>query len=132
MAVFGAPYRQEDHATRAIHVALEMRRIVARLNEMRGAHPIEIRIGINSGRVLTGPIGSVKRREITVVGDAVNIAARIASTVARAGSIVVGERTFELARDVFELSDLGPVALRGREEKVRFYEVVAVRPGPSQ
>jgi adenylate cyclase len=130
MGVFGAPFRQDDHAVRAIHVALEMRRLVARLNETRGAQPIAIRIGINSGRVLTGPIGSAKRREITVIGDAVNIAARIGSTVARAGSIVVGERTAELVRDAFELRDLGAVALRGRDEKVRFYEVAGVRPVP--
>jgi adenylate cyclase len=130
MGVFGAPFRQDDHAVRAINVALEMRRLVARLNETRGAQPIAIRIGINSGRVLTGPIGSAKRREITVIGDAVNIAARIGSTVARAGSIVVGERTAELVRDAFELRDLGAVALRGRDEKVRFYEVAGVRPVP--
>jgi adenylate cyclase len=126
MAVFGAPYAQADHAVRAVRVALEMR---ARLNELNaergGSASISMRMGINSGLVVSGPIGSVKRKEITVLGDTVNIASRIESMVAEAGQIVIGERTYELVKDRFEVRDLGTVALKGRKESVRVYEVLS-------
>jgi adenylate cyclase len=125
MAVFGAPYAQPDHAVRALRVALEMRRRLAALNAERGPLPaIEMRVGINSGRVVTGSIGSSKRKEITVLGDTVNIASRIESSIATSGLIVVGQRTSELVKDVFALRDLGTVALRGKEETLKVYEVV--------
>ncbi len=130
MAVFGAPYTQTDHAVRAVRVALEIRRRLAELNEARRPRPpIEMRMGINSGRVVAGPIGSAKRKEITVLGDAVNVASRLESAVAKAGSIVVGERTFELVKDVFVLGDLGRVTLEGKEEGIQAYEVLAERNG---
>jgi adenylate cyclase len=126
MAVFGAPYPQEDHAIRAVKVALEMRRRLNELNEERSPEiPIQMRTGVNSGRVVAGPIGSVKRKEITVLGDTVNIASRIESTVAKAGQIVIGERTWELVGDQFEMKDLGTVALRGKEKSVRVFEVLS-------
>jgi adenylate cyclase len=128
MAVFGAPYAQEDHAVRAIQVTLEMRRRLDDLNRESGEEiPIQMRMGINSGRVVAGPIGSVKRKEFTVLGETVNIASRIESMVAEAGQIVVGERTWELARDQFEFRDLGMVALKGKEKSVRLFEVLSAK-----
>jgi adenylate cyclase len=126
MAVFGAPYPQEDHAIRAVQVALEMRRRLQELNQERSGEPaIQMRMGVNSGRVVAGPIGSVKRKEITVLGDTVNIASRIEGGVAEAGQIVIGERTWELAKDKFEVNDLGTVALKGKEKSVRVFEVLS-------
>ena len=126
MAVFGAPYPQEDHARRAVQVAWEMRRRLNELNKERATNtPINMRMGINSGRLVTGPIGSVKRKEITVLGDTVNIASRIESMVAKAGQIVIGERTYELAKDFFEVEDLGTVALKGKEKSVQVYKVLS-------
>lgn len=124
MAVFGAPYPQPDHAERALRVALEMRRCLEAWNADRApAPPIEIRVGINSGMVVAGPIGSKRRREITVLGDTVNIASRIESSVATRGLIVVGERTAELAGDRFVFVDRGTVELRGKNDAMRVYEV---------
>lgn len=126
MAVFGAPYPQEDHARRAVQVALEMRRRLLDLNQERGnQNPIQMRTGINSGKVVAGPIGSTKRKEITVLGDTVNIASRIESTVAKAGQIVIGERTHELVSEAFDLRDLGTVSLKGKEKGVRVFEVLS-------
>jgi len=126
MAVFGAPYPQEDHAERAVRVALEMRRRLNELNKELGKDPpIEMRMGINSGKVVAGPIGSHKRKEITVLGDTVNIASRIESTVAEAGQIVVGARTRELVRDSFEVKDLGTVALKGKKKAVRVFQILS-------
>ncbi|HSF16808.1 MAG TPA: adenylate/guanylate cyclase domain-containing protein [Vicinamibacteria bacterium] len=124
MAVFGAPYPQTDHAVRAVRVALEMRNRLNELNGERGGGDIRVRTGMNSGPVLSGPIGSMKRKEITVLGDTVNIASRIESMVAGADQIVIGERTYELVKGQFEVKDMGTVALRGRKESVRVYEVI--------
>ena len=126
MAVFGAPYPQEDHAERAVRVALEMRRRLNDLNkELAKDPPIEMRMGINSGKVIAGPIGSHKRKEITVLGDTVNVASRIESMVAKAGQVVVGERTQELVKDSFELKDLGTVILKGKKKAIRAFQVLS-------
>ncbi len=129
MAVFGAPYAQADHAVRAIQVTLEMQRRLEELNRESNSVPIRMRMGINSGRVVAGPFGSVKRKEFTVLGDTVNIASRIESMVAEAGQIVVGERTWERARNCFEFRDLGTVALKGKEKSVRLFEVLSEKKG---
>ncbi len=130
MAVFGAPYPQDDHAVRAVQVALEMRRRLTELNKDRENQlPIEMRMGINSGKVIAGPIGSHKRKEITVLGDTVNIASRIESTVAKSGQVVVGQRTYELVKDSFELKDLGTVALKGKKKAVQVYQVLSEKGG---
>ena len=125
MAVFGAPYFQEDHAERAVTVALEMMGRLHELNKERGGEPIQLRMGINSGSAVSGPIGSGKRRDFTVLGDTVNIASRIESMIAKAGKIVIGEKTHDLVEGKFEVKDLGAVALKGKEKSVRVYEVVS-------
>jgi adenylate cyclase len=133
MAVFGAPYPQEDHAERAVRVALEMRRRLNELNRELGKDPpIQMRMGINSGKVVAGPIGSHKRKEITVLGDTVNIASRIESMVAEAGQIVVGARTRELVADAFEVKDLGTVSLKGKKKAVGVFEVLGERGGETR
>jgi adenylate cyclase len=124
MAVFGAPYAQPDHAIRAIRAALTLRQSLDAWNAERVPEPrIEIRVGINSGNVVVGAIGSPRRKEITVLGDTVNVASRIESSIATRGSIVVGARTAELARDVFVFIDRGTVALRGKDDAMNVYEV---------
>ncbi len=124
MAVFGAPYAQADHAERALRAALAMRRCMDAWNAERpSAPPIEIRVGVNSGNVVVGPIGSTRRKEITVLGNTVNVASRIESSIATRGAIVVGERTAELARDVFVFVDRGTVALRGKDDTMNVYEL---------
>jgi len=126
MAVFGAPYAQEDHAARAVKVALEMRERLDELNAERGgSSPIEMRFGIHSGRAVSGPIGSEKRREFTVLGDTVNIASRIESMVAKKGQIVIGDATYEAVKEWFEVTDLGAVSLKGKQETVGVYEVLS-------
>ena len=126
MAVFGAPLPQEDHATRAVKVALEMRRRLHDLNaERKPEEAINMRMGINSGRVVAGDMGTAKRVDFTVLGDTVNIASRIESMVAAAGQVVIGQRTYDLVKDNFEVKDLGAVALKGKEKTVTVYEVLS-------
>ena len=126
MAVFGAPYPQKDHAARAVQVALEMRQRLNELNaERTSVSPIRMRMGVHSGRAVSGPIGSEKRREFTVLGDTVNIASRIESMVAKPGQIVIGGHTHDLTQGMFEVKDLGTVSLKGKTKNVRVFEVLS-------
>jgi adenylate cyclase len=126
MAVFGAPLDMPDHAERAIRVALEMQE---RLGEWNSEHKdgpnLRIRIGINSGKAVAGEIGSINKREYTVLGDTVNTASRLESGVAKPGTVVIGENTYALADGKFECRPLGSFSLKGKEREVRVYEVIA-------
>ena len=124
LAVFGAPLDQHDHAARAVSAALAMRRELAHVNADRQDRPIRMRIAINSGRALTGDIGSPKRREFTVLGDVVNTAARMESSVAQPDQIVISQHTRERLSDGFQLRALGSVTLRGRDSGLEVFEVV--------
>jgi len=124
LAVFGAPLDQPDHATRAVAAALGMRAELARANAERPERTLRMRIAINSGRALTGDIGSPKRREFTVLGDVVNTAARLESSVAEPGQIVISEATRAQIASAFELRSLGVVTLRGRESGLEAFEVI--------
>jgi adenylate cyclase len=124
LAVFGAPLEQTDHASRAVAAAIEMRRVLAQLNAEHPGRPIEMRIAINSGPALTGDIGSPRRREFTVLGDVVNIASRIESSVAKPGQIVISEFTKGRLGPGFEFRQLDSVILRGRDSALDLFEVI--------
>ena len=83
-----------------------------------------MRIAINSGRALTGDIGSPKRREFTVLGDVVNTASRLEATVAKPDQIVISDKTRERLGAAFELRSLGIVTLRGRGSDLAAFEVI--------
>jgi adenylate cyclase len=124
MAVFGAPLDMPDHAERSIRAALEMRERLDEFNSERKEGPtIRIRIGINSGKAVAGEIGSINKKEYTVLGDTVNIASRLESSVAKPGLIVIGENTYAAVKNCFQLHSLGKATLKGREKEVAVYEV---------
>lgn len=130
MAVFGVPlYRSEttdesEHAARAIRAALSMQ---CALDDYNAAHatiaPLRLRVGINSGGVLLGDIGSVKRKDYTVIGDTVNVASRLESSVAQPGQVVVGPRTKQLAESHFLFQELPPAKVKGKAELITAYAV---------
>ena len=124
LAVFGAPLEQPDHATRAVAAAVAMRRELDQLNAEHPGRPISMRIAINSGEALTGDIGSPRRREFTVLGDVVNTASRMESSVAKPGQIVISQFTRERLSGGFNLRPLGGVKLRGRDNPIEMFEVV--------
>jgi len=127
MAVFGAPLDMEDHASRSIKTALEMRDRLNEFNSERSEGPkLRIRIGINSGKVVAGEIGSINKKEYTVLGDTVNTASRLESSVAKPMTIVVGENTYSASHDQFEFRPLGKATLKGKEREVTVYEVVGL------
>lgn len=125
MAVFGVPFEIGNHAESAIQAALDM---MAKLKEMNRNQPqkdrIEIRIGINTGKLISGDFGSPKRLDYTVIGNTVNVASRLESSVAGSNEIVVSEAVYKLIKDVFEFEYLGGKKLQGMSNPVKTYKVI--------
>jgi adenylate cyclase len=129
MCVFGAPIAHPDHAERAIKTALEMRTALTELSKrrsIRGLDPFEVGIGVALGDVVAGTVGTEERMEYTVIGDSVNVAARLQNH-AKAGSILLSRRTYEAVHDLVEAVSRGPLKVKGKEEDVEVYEVVGFR-----
>ncbi|MDQ5857164.1 MAG: GAF domain-containing protein [Acidobacteriota bacterium] len=127
MAFFGAPIDQPDHAARSVAAALKLREEVALWNLDRAAHgelPLEVRMALNTGETIVGEIGSERRVEYTVVGNAVNVAARMEEFVAMPGDIVIGPATYEAIRDRYRFAQLGFFALKGVSEQVPLYKLL--------
>jgi len=127
MAVFGVPVKTDDHAERAVRTALETKRELAELMERSAPEKkFSIRIGINSGLVLAGNIGSPLRMDYTVIGDTVNCAARLES-MAGPDQILIGEETYLRAKGKFRMEEIGLRKIRGRHKEVTVYEVIEER-----
>lgn len=131
MAFWNAPFDQADHAIRAVKTALRMQ---ARLKELNasGVFPdglsIAIGIGINSGEVVVGNVGSAERFDYTVIGDQVNLASRVESLTKEYGvSILITENTRREIGDRFLVRALDRVAVKGKKTSVTMYEVVEMR-----
>ena len=127
MALFGAPLSHGDDAVRAVRAGLRMQRDIAAYNEdrlKRGLLPVRIGLGINTGTVVAGNMGSQKRMNYTVLGAAVNLASRLCSA-AQPGQILIGAQTAERVEGAIEFVPLGDRALKGFSGSVAIYEVVA-------
>ncbi len=125
MAVWGAPVAQEDHAARALGAAEDMMRFLETANEgWSEKYDVQIRlgIGVNSGEALVGNIGSDKRMEYTVIGDVVNVAARL-EAIAQPNQVLVAESTRDLVGEAFALRKLGARKLTGRKTETGVYEL---------
>src|SRR5579864_3996882 len=126
MATFGAPTAHDDDPRRAVLAALEMQAALSRFNaQLRKqiGRELEMRVGINTGVVLAGPIGSRRKRAYTVMGDAVNVAARL-EHAAPVGSVVIGEATRAHLGDAFRLRMRRSVHIRGKDTPVKSYVVL--------
>jgi len=127
MAFFGAPLPQQDHAERAVRSALEMMSALEEWNaerEAAGDDRVDVRIAVNSGPVVVGDIGSASRVDYTVLGNTVNVTARLEEHVATPGSIVLGENTQAAVADLFPTEPLGSVQLKGLSRKINIFRVV--------
>jgi len=125
MALYGAPVSYPDDAYRAVKTACEMLHSLADFNEERtaaGKPPILIGVGINTGEMVAGYLGSSRALEYTVIGDSVNTGARLCSH-AKAGQIVISEYTYEAVRDYFEVEELPPAQVKGKEKPLRIFNV---------
>lgn len=131
MAFWGAPVDDADHAAHAIDAALQMLSETERLKVdfiRLGLPEISIGIGINSGVMNVGDMGSAYRRAYTVIGDAVNLASRLEGTTKYYGvDLVVGERTRELAGERFVWRELDRVKVKGKEQPVHVFEPICRR-----
>lgn len=125
-ACFGAPIVHSNDPERAIRSAVEMQAVVGSLEipSIPGLR-LQTGVGITSGEVIAGNIGSERRMHYAVVGDAVNIAARL-QAVAGPGQILIDEPTHVLVRDIVTSQDLGSLRLAGKGDWVRAFNVLAV------
>ena len=126
MVFFGDPEPQPDHALRCVRAAIEMQKKTAELSEKwlrNGGFPLRIRIGINTGDVVVGNMGSARRLAYTVLGSAVNLAQRLESN-APVGGILLSEQTHDLVKNSIPAHPAGPLKVKGFEEPISVYEVL--------
>jgi adenylate cyclase len=131
MVFFGDPESQPDHAERCVRAAVDMQRAVRELNGVwaeRGDMPLKIRIGINTGEVVVGNMGSSRRLSYTVLGEAVNLAQRL-EAAAPAGGVLISRRTRELLGDAHQVEPRDPIVARGFDRPIPVYQVSL---GPSE
>jgi adenylate cyclase len=127
MAVFGAPVTIPDHARRAVHCALAIQERVAGVvfEEFDGYRP-QVGIGINTGAVVAGNVGSERRMDYTVIGNEVNIAQRFEAS-AGPGQILISGTTYEHVRDEVQVRELGAFRVKGKKRGVPVFDVLGLR-----
>jgi adenylate cyclase len=129
MAVYGIPFPKEDDSYRAVRTAMDIREGILKLNairEKRGQHVVQIGIGINTGDVVSGNMGSPQKMDYTVIGDNVNLAARLESN-APGGRIFVSDSTYLETKEKIEYKELEPIMVKGKKEPVKIYEPIKVK-----
>jgi len=128
MALFGAPIALEDAPQRAIRSALAIHREMSKFSDQLKSEskipPIKMRIGIHTGPVVVGTLGNDLRVEFKAVGDTVNLASRMEG-LADPGTTYVTEDTFKLTEGFFRFEALGEKQIKGKEEPVKVYQVIA-------
>ena len=134
MAIFGAPLAHEDHALRACYAALRMQKAVhAYAEELRRRQgvPVQIRVGLNSGEVVVGAVGSDFRVEYTAVGPNTHLAARM-EQIAQPGTTLLTAATLRLVEGLVEVKPLGPVPVKGLAEPMDVFELIGAGPTRSR
>jgi class 3 adenylate cyclase/CHASE2 domain-containing sensor protein len=130
MAIFSAPNQTPDDARKAVEAALDQQDVIAHLAQSwqeQGKQALSVGMGINTGYVVMGNLGSQKRMNYTVIGDDVNVAARLYN-VAKGGQIIISESTYEEVKEFFIFNELEPVSVKGKSKPLRTYEVLARKP----
>jgi len=129
MALWGAPVQLPDDPVRCVHCALEQMEVLEKMNaqiEERGQDPLAIGIGIHTGALVAGYIGSSKALSYTVIGDTANTSARLCG-VAAGGQIIVSESTLSRLDNGFEYQELPPAHLKGKEKPFKMFQILRRR-----
>jgi class 3 adenylate cyclase/tetratricopeptide (TPR) repeat protein len=132
MAVFGAPIAHENDAELAVRAALDMQKAAAEFEPIARAQlgaPLQIRVGVHSGPAIAGIIGTQQQAVYTVIGETVNLAARLES-VARPGYILVSSRVYQRTRALFNFQAMGTTQVKGIDQPVAVYEAIGDRSEP--
>jgi class 3 adenylate cyclase len=127
LAVFGAPVAFGDDPERAVRAALEMERCVS--DPTRDRPGLSLRVGVNTGEMVFGPVGPDSRRELTVYGDAVNVGKRL-QEAAPPGGVVVGRGTWQATRWSIRYEEMGPIPVKGKTAPVGAWRALAAVAGP--
>lgn len=129
MAIFGAPKAHEDDPERALRAALSMQERLERFNQNPPyplPEPLGIHMGINTGTVIAGMVGTDRKRSYTVMGDAVNVASRLEG-VSERGEILISEATYNLTNRLFVFEPREPVTVKGKRDPLNIYQLKAAR-----
>ena len=128
IAFFGAPIDFEDHARRICYAALDMQKRLAQLREIwkkEGKPELHMRIGINTGEVVVGNMGSMNRFDYTMMGDSVNLAARLEGVNKQYQThTMMSKFTYEMAKDDIEARELDSIRVVGKKEPIKIYELL--------
>jgi class 3 adenylate cyclase/predicted ATPase len=134
LAFFGAPIAHEDDPERGILAGLDILDSIdpyRREVRQQWAIEIDVRVGINTGLVVVGAVGSDLRMEYTALGDAINLASRM-EQLADPGTVRISEHTFRLVAPLFDAEDLGEIEVRGKDRPVRTYRVLSPKAQPGR
>ncbi|MFZ4621857.1 MAG: adenylate/guanylate cyclase domain-containing protein [Bacteroidota bacterium] len=126
MILFGAPFPTDEDPLRAVRMGIAMQNRLQQLNEefsLEGLQRISIGIGIATGKVILGNVGSEKRLNYSVIGDTVNVASRLVSKSA-ANEILIESNTFRLVQSEFQCRDLGEIQVKGKEQTIGVYSLI--------
>jgi adenylate cyclase len=130
MAFWGAPLAQPNHAELAARAALDMIEGLEKLNrkwQSEGRPTLQIGVGINSGEMLFGNIGSEQRMDFTVIGDSVNLGSRLESATKELhATIVISDATYQQIRDKAQVRPLGEISVKGKAQKIVVYELLGI------
>jgi class 3 adenylate cyclase/CHASE2 domain-containing sensor protein len=129
MAVFSAPYQTPDDAKNAVLAAVAQQKKILELAEKwkaEGKRPFTVGMGVNTGDVVMGNLGSSSRMNYTVIGDNVNLAARLYN-VALAGEIIISDYTYQEVKDFVVAEDRDPVTVKGKKEPISIYNITDVK-----
>ncbi len=126
MILFNAPMPQEDHIERAIRTALELKRVVEKLDVPLEDHRLSISMGIHTGDAVVGNIGSQHLMNYTAIGDAVVLAKRL-QEIAETGQILVSKEIYQQVRDIAIVEEIGMVSVKGRTEPAQAYNIVGLK-----
>src|SRR5438105_2754691 len=129
LAVFGAPGAHEDDPERAVRCGLDLVRAIDELDAARhlpAGADLKVRVGINSGPVVVGVVGTETANEYTAMGDTVNVAARM-QAAARPGSVLITSATHRFVSALVESVDVGMLELKGKTDAVHAYEITGLK-----